>query len=148
MRDYTWIAIYKDGDFLLQYDTYTKIENSTEHINRANLKTFILQGHFGPILTIHFDPGDCFLYRRRTEMSSGSSTRIGHIMLIKRPYKHRRVVINDPDYEDNFVQHGFIVIQPLEEWNIPTIESFGDFRAHQWWYAVQESWIEKQQVGC
>jgi len=147
---YTWVAIYNNGSYLSQYDQSRGVENSTEHIDRVNLRTFVLRGHLGPVLTIHLDPGDRFMYRRRVEMQSGGpGPGIGHIMIIKRPYYIKRIknLFNDDLSDDDFVQHGFVVIQPLENWNIPTVETFGDFRFHPWWYPVEELLVEKQQVG-
>jgi len=67
---YQWVAVYKDGSILQQYAE--NIENSSEEINRKQLRQFLLIDNTGVTKFIQrLKPGQQFIYRARTVMRPG-----------------------------------------------------------------------------
>ena len=72
-QPFAWIAKYRDGSFVSQYNEQGK-ERSTDNIPaRQTLESFSLIDvpNKKVIITIHFDDNQRLIYRRRTEMIQG-----------------------------------------------------------------------------
>ena len=70
MQPISWRAVYHDGSLLNQHrgdDT----ENSYLDIDRARLAAFSLMRDETPIVTIHLEPGQRLIYRRRCFLRCG-----------------------------------------------------------------------------
>ena len=69
MLEIRWCAKYSDGTVVNQYDAEGK-ERSYEQLDHASVVAFGLydQESRRPLLTLHLDPGQRLIYRRRVEM--------------------------------------------------------------------------------
>lgn len=78
---FNWIAIYRDGSSLWQYQDQDGRERSTEEIDRAQLATLALvDADYVPCYIQHFQPGQRMIYRRRTAMTAGGATTVKHLI--------------------------------------------------------------------
>jgi hypothetical protein len=67
-----WEARYNDGSALPQYNDDGS-ENRYADIDRGRLVNFaILRSDGHPVLTLHLDPGQRLIFRRRVEMRPGA----------------------------------------------------------------------------
>lgn len=74
MEPIHWVASYKDGSDLQQYNADGS-ENSYHHINRNNLDSFALYNGDRPIVRYHFDqPGLRLICRRRVYKTTGAES--------------------------------------------------------------------------
>lgn len=69
---YTWMARFKGGETLLEYDPVTGEQQSLPKCDRANLTEVILFDHdrITPIVRQRFQPGQRLIYRRRRRLNS------------------------------------------------------------------------------
>lgn len=71
-----WVAIYKNGEFLEQFDETSGKENRYEDIRRDELHQFIMWNDYTnrSIVRIFFErPGQKLIYRKRTFMDGGGN---------------------------------------------------------------------------
>ncbi len=116
---YIWKATYKDGSTFSQYDENSR-EYSYEQIDKSRLESFTLYKEDGAtVITLHIDPGQRLIYRRRVEMSPGlSTTLICHLVGWQENINGRNVQSIAYCFEDG------------------RIELAGQFRNnHPWFYA-------------
>jgi hypothetical protein len=74
-RDYksrvVWVATYKDGTDLAEYDRDGNNVSSTK-IDRKKIREFKLIDHKArTVISLDIHPGQCFFYRRRTALITG-----------------------------------------------------------------------------
>jgi len=62
--NFTWNAIYSDGEILAQYDEHG-VKNGYENIDRTRLKSFALLADDKLLFKLHLEPGQRLIYRRR-----------------------------------------------------------------------------------
>lgn len=76
----SWLAVYKDGSVIPQRGENGK-ENSTARIPRQDLVAFALINRRGkPVIVQHFDPGQRFIYRRRTSINQQGAPQVCHLV--------------------------------------------------------------------
>lgn len=71
---FRWVAQYRDGTVVNQYDKDGK-ERSYEHLERDRISAFALydQESRRSILTLHLEPDQKLIYRRRVEQRVGQA---------------------------------------------------------------------------
>lgn len=135
MQPYSWMAIYRDGGYLMQVDPETGVESHSGEIDRSRLSKFVLQGQHGPVANLDVHDGDLFFYRRRTQQSNSGATQVAHLFGVTNNFDDKASVA--------------FVAQPTEAWIIPTVELFSGFRPnHPWLYPIEPVAEELQRVGA
>lgn len=75
----SWLAKYKDGQVLTQH-TGDGEKVSSDNIDRSLVKSFSLLDEDKIIFTLHLDPGQRLIYRRRVAKPVGGQDEVCHIV--------------------------------------------------------------------
>ena len=78
LPEYYWIAHYRNGDVLAQYDLNGT--HSTEEVDRTSIVAFTLARGGQPVVTLVLAAGQRFLYRRRTAQRTDGTKDVAHII--------------------------------------------------------------------
>jgi hypothetical protein len=75
---YTWRATYKDGTV---FDASKDHDLSVDRLDRKQLEQFGLVNQSGKsLMTLHLDPGQRLIYRRRVSRPDGAKDSVCHLL--------------------------------------------------------------------
>jgi len=75
----TWVAKYRDGQFVTQHKGNGEMM-SADNVDRKLVESFSLLNGEKIIFTLHLDPGQRLIYRRRVEQNVGGEQKVCHLV--------------------------------------------------------------------
>ncbi len=120
---YAWRATYKDGSV---FDASKDHDLSVDRLDRKQLGQFeLVNGTGRSLMTLHLDPGQRLIYRRRVTMAQGGKPSICHLLGWQQTFGGQNVQSILYVFEDG------------------RIEMAGKFKeGHPWFYAPELRRVE------